>query len=123
MMKKLSILVFSLGLSLTSLAQEQPKYEYCEMVTLGPSIFSHYFTIEVDYGNEKELRVDKRLKDPETGELRRFYSRIEAVNFLARQGWELVEVFTMVHNETLHNYHYIFKKQMEENEAKEIEEQ
>ena len=86
--------------------------QYCEVVAT-PRMLSSRVAIEVDYGEERSLWRDNRLKE-EGGKLKKFNSVIDALNYMARGGWKLVNAFPVNasnnSNSTTYTYHYLFKK-------------
>lgn len=121
-MKKLFTFASLLSFSFVSVAQEQLRFVYCEMVTSGPSLFSNNVTIEIDFGEESRLMVDNRMKNPKTNEPLKFNSRVDAFNYLGNQGWELVQAFALPPSEVSSTYHYIFKRKFESDEIDENDE-
>jgi len=108
-MKKLIIAVL-LFTSVTTYAQESATVEqYCKMVATG-RLLSNKVTIDIDFGEERKLfGGDTRLKDEETGKLRKFNSVTDAMNYLGGQGWVLVNAFPMLEG-SASVYHFYFKK-------------
>lgn len=97
-------------LSVTSYAQDTTKLEqYCEVVATG-RILSNKVTIDIDYGEERSIWKDHRLKD-EDGKLKKFNSVIDALNYLGKQGWRLVNAFPVTEGNGPKVYHYVFKKE------------
>lgn len=64
------------------------RFQYCEVRTIDVDLVSSAVHIEVDFGDDKSI---KRLKDPATGRNRVFKSPVDALNFLGKQGWEVVD--------------------------------
>ncbi|MFM2385727.1 MAG: hypothetical protein RL660_484 [Bacteroidota bacterium] len=90
-MKKL-LFVLSL-VCITYFAQAQqaaPEYVYCELTEV-PRPFSTKVNIVVDYGQAMKWFADNRLRDEESGEIKKFNSMIEALNYMNGQGWEFVQ--------------------------------
>jgi len=108
-MKKL-VIVLSLFISVQAAAQETSTVEqYCKMVATG-RLLSNKVTIDIDFGEERKLfGGDTRLKDEETGKLRKFNSVTDAMNYLGGQGWSLVNAFPMAEGSSS-VYHFYFKK-------------
>src|SRR5438552_2566801 len=65
--------------------------QYCELVAQ-QRILSRKVNIDVDYGDERKLFKDYRLKD-ESGKLKKFNSVVDALNYMGQQGWKLVNAF------------------------------
>ncbi len=81
--------------------------QYCEVVAT-PRSFSNKVTIDINYGEERSLWRDSRLKNDE-GKLKKFNSVIDALNYMGKDGWLFVNAFPdNVANDKI--YHYVFKK-------------
>ncbi|MCY7310514.1 MAG: hypothetical protein LH619_07020 [Chitinophagaceae bacterium] len=108
-MKKLFIAAL-LFISITTFAQDTTKVEqYCKMLATG-RLLSNKVTIDIDFGEERKLfGGDTRLKDEETGKLKKFNSVTDAMNYLGSQGWMLVNAFPMAEGSSS-VYHFYFKK-------------
>jgi hypothetical protein len=108
-MKKF-LLLFLLILSIRVFSQDTTKVEqYCEVIATG-RILSNKVTIDIDYGEERSIWKDHRLKD-EDGKLKKFNSVIDALNYLGKHGWILVNAFPISEPSGPKVYHYVFKKQ------------
>jgi hypothetical protein len=108
-MKKL-FLAMLLFISITSAAQDTTKVEqYCKLLATG-RLLSNKVTIDIDFGEERKLfGGDTRLKDEETGKLKKFNSVTDALNYLGSQGWMLVNAFPITEGSS-NVYHFYFKK-------------
>lgn len=121
-MKKLLLfflLVPAFGKSQTTDAKVE---QYCELIAQS-RLLSRKVNIDVDYGDERKLFKDYRLKD-EAGKLKKFNTVVDALNFMGQQGWRLVNAFlvnegtaTSVNNV----YHYVFKKEFLKSEVDKAE--
>jgi len=108
-MKKILTLA-GLFFSLHVFAQDSTKVEqYCE-VTASGKLFSTKVTIDVDYGEERSFWKDHRLKDDD-GKLKKFNSVIDALNYLGKMGWKLVNAYPVYNGSSSNIYHYVFKKE------------
>ena len=108
-MKGIFTLFFSI-FTLLCFSQENTMVEqYCEVVATG-RLLSNKVTIDVDYGEQRSIWKDHRLKD-DGGRLQKFNSVIDAINFLGKQGWSLVNAFPVATTNSPMVYHYVFKKQ------------
>ncbi len=83
------------------------KYYYCELVGVQKA-FSTKVVVSIDYGQERKLFEDTRLRDQD-GKLVNFNSMVDAMNYLGEQGWEFVQAYIVVFGDT-YNYHWILKK-------------
>lgn len=97
-------------------AQDTTKVEqYCE-VTASGKFLSNKVTVDVDYGEERSFWKDHRLKDEE-GKLKKFNSVIDALNYLGKMGWKLVNAYPVYNGSSANIYHYVFKKEFSRAEA------
>ncbi len=81
--------------------------EYCSVLARS-RLLSEEVTIAIDFGDNPNNR--KRLRDRK-GDILKFSSVIDALNFLGEQGWKLVNAFPV--NATANSapqYTYIFKR-------------
>ena len=114
-MKKILTLI-GLILSLHGFSQDSTKVEqYCE-VTASGKLFSTKVTIDVDYGDERSFWKDHRLKDDD-GKLKKFNSVIDALNYLGKAGWKLVNAYPVNNGSSSNIYHYVFKKEFSKADA------
>ncbi|HSU29206.1 MAG TPA: hypothetical protein VLJ68_12555 [Chitinophagaceae bacterium] len=114
-MKKLIVLFF-LFIALGTAAQDSTKVEqYCEVVATS-RFLSNKVTIDVDYGEERSFWKDHRLRDDD-GKLKKFNTVIDAINFLGKNGWKLVNAFPVFTGNTAPIYHYVFKKEFPRSET------
>ncbi len=109
-MKKLLIFTIILFVYVSVFGQEDPDRveQYCEVVAT-PRILSNRVTIDVDYGEERSAWRDNRLRE-DNGRLKKFNSVIDALNFMARDGWRLVNAFPVNTAPNTFIYHYVFRK-------------
>ena len=108
-MKKIILITGVLFTSITSFSQnDTTKIEqYCEVVAT-PRILSNKVTIDINYGEEKSIWKDTRLKTDE-GKLKKFNTVIDALNYMGKDGWIFINAFPVI-NGTTQVYHYAFKK-------------
>lgn len=83
--------------------------QYCELVAT-PRLLSSKVTIDIDYGDERSVWKDNRLRD-ENGKLKKFNTVIDALNFLGKDGWKLVNAFPVFAPNSPAVYHYVLKKE------------
>jgi len=108
-MKKIMLLVMLTG-TLTAYAQDSTKVEqYCRVVA-NNRLLSTKVNIDVDFGDERKLFRDNRLRDEETGRLKKFNTVVDALNYLGSQGWTLVNAFPVPDGTSSNTLHYYFKK-------------
>jgi hypothetical protein len=108
-MKRIFIIGIILIASLESFSQsDTTKVEqYCEVIAT-PRLLSNKVTIDVNYGEEKSIWKDNRLKT-DGGKLQKFNSVIDALNYMGKDGWTFVNAFPVTIG-TTQIYHYGFKK-------------
>src|SRR4026209_2691473 len=81
--------------------------QYCELVAT-PRLLSNRVTIAINYGEEKSIWRDTRLKTDE-GKLKKFNTVVDALNYMGKDGWIFINAFPAQNgNEQI--YHYVFKK-------------
>jgi len=109
-MKKLVIAGFVLLSSVVSTAQtDTTKIEqYCQVIAT-PRLLSNKVTIDIDFGEEKSIWRDTRLKT-DAGKVKKFNTIIDAMNYMGREGWTFINAFPVRMGET-EIYHFAFKKQ------------
>ena len=114
-MKKLFVILF-IAAAFNASAQEDQKVEqYCEVVAT-PKMLSNKVTIDVDYGEERSFWKDNRLRD-ESGRLKKFNTTIDALNYLGKQGWKLVNAFPVYTSSNTQIYHYVLRKEFLKSET------
>lgn len=121
MRKLVLIALFGLiaAFSNQSFAQETREL-YCEVIGRATFSFKGKIKIEVDFGQENGVFEGFNkdvLKDPATGKIKKFNSMIDALNFMANDGWVLVNAFNVSSGDSnasgggmSNEYHYILKK-------------
>jgi len=108
-MKKILLLVLVTG-SLNAFAQDSTKVEqYCRLVAQN-RLLSNRVNIDVDYGDERKLFSDNRMRDEETGRIKKFNTVVDALNYMGSQGWVLVNAFPVIDGANATSLHYYFKK-------------
>lgn len=116
-MKKIIFLAF-LFLFFKSHAQDTTKVEqYCEVVASG-RLLSAKVTIDIDFGEARSIWKDNRLKD-ESGRLVKFNTLVDALNYLGRDGWKLVNAFPIAYANSSPVYHYVFRKEFPKKDTEE----
>jgi len=113
-MKQL-LLLLGLVISLNSSAQSSSKdstiEQFCTL-KIGYA-GSGMLSINLDYGKEiKKGSINKTaLKDEETGELKKFNSEADCLNYLGKLGWKLVTAVPVLTGTGISITDYIFKKE------------
>jgi hypothetical protein len=95
--------------------QAQKVEQYCEMMAM-QKLLSRKVTIDIDNGEERKLFEfkDTRVKD-ELGKVKSFNSVVDALNYLGRIGWKLVNAFPVTEGNT-NVYHFVFKREFDASE-------
>jgi hypothetical protein len=104
-------------------AETQKNYVYCELLGIG-KFMSNKLTIQVDFGQKTSFwkgGSDKILKDENGGAIV-FNSMVDAMNYFGAVGWEFVQAYVVTTNNQ-HVYHWLLKKEITAEEAKEVEEE
>ncbi|SRR5258706_48833 len=109
-MKKIFIISLVLFSSRSAFAQvNSPKVEqYCQIIAT-PRLLSNKVTIDIDFGEEKSIWRDSRLKTYD-GKLRKFNTVIDALNYMGKDGWIFVNAYPVAMGGTV-IYHFAFKKE------------
>jgi len=107
------ILTALLFTSINAIAQVDTTWveQYCRLEAT-PRVLSTKVVIDVDFGESRKFWDDNRLRDEETGKLKKFNSIVDALNYMGSQGWVLVNAFPVNIATPNSNpvYHYYFKK-------------
>jgi hypothetical protein len=82
--------------------------QYCEVKFQSP-LFSGKVAIDMNHGNKKNMHQENLLRD-EQGKAILFRTVIEALNYMGRKGWTLVNVYPITPAGTTPTYYYLFKK-------------
>ncbi|MER3472191.1 MAG: hypothetical protein C4330_12970, partial [Chitinophagaceae bacterium] len=73
-------------------------------------LLSKKVTIDIDYGEERSIWKDYRIKTDE-GKLKKFNTVVDALNYMGKEGWSLVNAFPYTSGSgNTEVYHYVFKK-------------
>ena len=76
--------------------QEQaakPYKAYCEIISFTRNLFSNKTMVELDFGQYASWWSSSRKLADESGNAITFNSVLDAVNYMSRRGWEVVEVY------------------------------
>lgn len=103
-MKKLLFTLFFLASFIYGYSQET-QYSYCQIVGYG---FFGKVKVSVDYGEEIKYWKDARIND-EAGKAMKFNSMIDALNYMALQGWEHVQAYAITTGSS-NVYHHLLKR-------------
>jgi len=109
-MKKLLVVAIVMLASVSSFSQNNnDKVEQYAEVVATPRLLSNKVTIDIDYGEERSIWKDHRLKE-DNGRLKKFNTVIDALNYMGKDGWTLVNAFPVLVGTNSQVYHYVFKK-------------
>ena len=100
--------MFLVGLALSNQANAQKVFEsevvdsaaiqrevYAQ-VRVRPRFLSNKVSIRLDYGQERNFwGGDTRIRDEESGKVKKFNSAVDALNYMSSQGWEFVFAYTL----------------------------
>ena len=119
-MKKAIIFSIILLATYTTFAQtDTSKIEqYCQVIAT-PRLLSNKVTISIDFGEEKSIWSDNRIKNID-GKLKKFNTVIDALNFMGREGWSFINAFPVTTGTTT-IYHFAFKKLFSKKDLQEKE--
>ena len=114
-MKKLMILLGVLCFAVTAGAQtindvpiDSIKTEYLKIVGTSKFLNPLKVTIQIDYGQERKLVDDIRLKN-EADKPVVLYGMIDALNFFAKYEWEYCDAYVVTMGQS-NVYHYIMRR-------------
>jgi hypothetical protein len=107
--KLLTIVIFLISALISNAQADSSKVEqYCQVIAT-PRLLSNKVTIDIDFGEEKSVWRDTRLKT-DGGKLRKFNTVIDALNYMGLAGWIFINAYPVRMGET-ERYHFAFKKQ------------
>lgn len=92
--------------------------QYCQVIAT-PRLLSNKVTISIDFGEEKGIWSDNRIKNID-GKIKKFNTVIDALNFMGREGWSFINAFPVI-NGTSTIYHFAFKKLFSKTDLQEKE--
>ena len=109
-MKKIFIisLVILSSRSLFAQVNSTKVEQYCQIIAT-PRLLSNKVTIDIDFGEEKSIWRDNRLKNY-NGKLKTFNTVIDALNYMGRDGWIFINAYPVSVAGTM-IYHFAFKKE------------
>ena len=107
---KAAFIIASLLVTFNVIGQDTTRVEqYCTVIAT-PRLLSTRVTIDIDYGEERSLWKDNRLKD-EAGRLKKFNTVVDGLNYLGKMGWKLVNAFPVLTSSGTQIYYYVFRKE------------
>lgn len=105
-MTKFTLLLLFLFSANILYSQENDKYVYCEIISYMKGI-SGKPNVAIVFGQESKLQFDKKYLD-ESGQPLNFSTIIDAMNFMAKNGWEFVQGYVPV----APFVHYVLRKKI-----------
>lgn len=82
--------------------------KYCQLLSKG-KMLSTKVKIIVDYGQKQKLFGKVQKIEDSDGKSKKFNSPIDALNFMANNGWELVDSYFLTSGKS-NVLHFLFKK-------------
>lgn len=109
-MKKITITCLVLFTAMASFAQATTSTveQYCQIIA-SPALLSNKVTIDIDFGEEKSIWRDTRLKTY-NGRLKKFNTVIDALNYMGKDGWIFINAYPVTIGTGV-IYHFAFKKE------------
>lgn len=109
-MKKITLITLAFLTSSYLFAQSQPAKveQYCQVIA-SPRLFSNKVTIDIDFGEEKSIWRDNRLKAYD-GKVKKFNTVIDALNYMGKDGWLFINAYPVTSGGST-IYHFAFKKE------------
>jgi hypothetical protein len=109
-MKKVFIISLVLISTRASFAQTSTSKveQYCQIIA-SPGLFSNRVTIDIDFGEEKSIWRDNRLKTYD-GRLKKFNTVIDALNYMGKDGWIFMNAYPVSIGASV-IYHFALKKE------------
>src|SRR5947209_19509206 len=65
--------------------------QYCQVIAT-PRLLSNKVTVDIDFGEEKSIWRDNRLKTYD-GKLKKFNTIIDALNYMGKDGWIFINAY------------------------------
>ena len=76
--------------------QNAVQREVYAQIRVRPRFLSNKVSIRLDYGQERNFwGGDTRIRDENTGKVKKFNSAVDALNYMSLQGWEFVFAYTL----------------------------
>lgn len=111
-MKKLLLLFVFCIASMVILAQKSVNFEYCFLNgSYNDKFANNKYTVHIDFGENTKLKSDKNYSDA-TGKSIVFNSMIDAMNFMDKQGWELVQAYVITPTNSRSINQWILKRKL-----------
>ena len=101
------IYTFTFGQT-TVVKSDSTKYIYCEL-RCSYKLLSSSVNVVVDFGESTKLFQDARMKDEETENIKKFNSKVDALNYMASKNWEVIQAYAL-NVGSLQFYFYLLRK-------------
>lgn len=89
----LSVIIVALAsVGFNSVAPKAKQKVYCK-IKVSQKGFSNKMDIIPDFGEAKEFFKDPRLRDEESGKIKAFNSDVDALNYMASEGWKFADLY------------------------------
>lgn len=99
---------WNVGLKSAGTPEEDPAYVYAQIMGI-QKFLSTKVNITVDFGQSRGFFTDARLRDEKTGEVQSFNSMVDALNYMALDGWEFVQAYVITAGQQ-NVYHYLLRR-------------
>jgi len=103
-MKKGLFLLCLCFLGIQVLNAQKATYHYAKIYSQ-PNLNNKRISVCIDFGQSRKASNDNRIR-ADSGELQKFNSMIDALNYMAEEGWEFVQAYSPAPN----YYHYLIRK-------------
>jgi hypothetical protein len=90
-MKRILLII---ALCLCSLSLQAQNKVYCEIIE--SNIIGRKVKVMIDFGQRREISSNARTLVDDQGEVLTFNSKIDALNFLDKLGWNFLQAYTVV---------------------------
>jgi hypothetical protein len=111
-MKKILLVCLLCTISLSVKAQQdttKQKEEYCILSAVPRFLNGNKVKIEVDRGWETQLSIPDQLIKDEQEKLKNLQSTVDALNYMAKQGWTLATSYVVTTDKTI-IFYYVLKR-------------
>ena len=83
---------------------------FCDLIST-KKFLSTTQTITINYGNRDSLWLDQKIQTLTVGELKKYSSIIDALNYMGNEGWKTISSYSTSYNSYIVE-HYILKKEI-----------
>jgi|SRR5690606_1080003 hypothetical protein len=109
------MITFSYAQEPEKLSKSNAKHEYCEVISRS-RLLSSKPKITVDFGQAYSFWKDRRVLKDANGKPIEFNSSIDALNYMASFGWELVNTYSVIDSDNYKTFYYVLKRELTEEE-------